>query len=74
MKRRHFNPDVAGDKRGSLEWMRINAERERIYRFKSIANESATTYYVIMEKFTQLLLANSRLGRGRDNVESQPSV
>ena len=56
MKRRHFSTDVAGDKKASLEWMRINAERERIYRFKSIAKETATQYYVIMEKFTQILL------------------
>jgi len=42
MKRRHFNPDVASNKRESLEWMRINAERERIFRFKSIAKDTAT--------------------------------
>ena len=60
MKRRHFNTDVAGDKKASLEWMRINAERERIYRFKSIAKETATQYYIIMERFTQLLLSSGK--------------
>jgi hypothetical protein len=34
--------------------MRINAERERISRFKSIAEECALTYYNIMEKFSKL--------------------
>ena len=37
----------------NLEWMRINAERERITRFKSIAKDSATVYYKILDRFTQ---------------------
>ena len=56
MKRRHFNPDVASNKRESLEWMRINAERERIFRFKSIAKDTATEYYTILDRFTNELL------------------
>ena len=56
MKRRHFNPDVAPNKRESLEWMRINAERERIYLFKSIAKDTATQYYTILDRFSQELL------------------
>ena len=57
MKRRHFNPDVVGNKRESLEWMRINAERERIFRFKSIAKDTATQYYRILERFTNELIS-----------------
>lgn len=56
MKRRHFNPDVAPNKRESLEWMRINAERERIFRFKSIAKDTATQYYIILDRFSQELV------------------
>ena len=56
MKRRHFNPDVAPNKRESLEWMRINAERERIFRFKSIAKETAGQYYRILDRFSQVIL------------------
>ena len=56
MKRRHFNPDVAPNKRESLEWMRINAERERIFRFKSIAKDTATQYYTILDRFAQELM------------------
>ena len=52
MKRRHFNPDIAGNKKESLEWMRINAERERIYRFKAVAKGTARQYYSILERFT----------------------
>ena len=43
----------------NLEWMRINAERERITRFKSIAKDSATIYYKILDRFTQQLLNGS---------------
>ena len=56
MKRRHFNPEVAPNKREALEWMRINAERERIFRFKSIAKDTATQYYTILDRFAQELL------------------
>ena len=58
MKRRHFNVDDSGNsnKQECLEWMRINAERERIARFKTIAKDSATSYYKIMDRFTQQLM------------------
>lgn len=56
MKRRHFNPDVAFSKRESLEWMRINAERERIFKFKTVAKDTATQYYGILQRFTDLLV------------------
>ena len=36
--------------------MRINAERERIFRFKSIAKDTATQYYTILDRFTNELL------------------
>lgn len=36
-----------------MGWMRINAERERIAQFRSIAEESATLYYKILTKFTE---------------------
>jgi hypothetical protein len=63
MKRRHFNTEVTGDKKASLEWMRINAERERLYRFKSIAKDMATSYYLIMDRFTNLLMNTQKSGR-----------
>jgi len=36
--------------------MRINAERERIHRFKQISTETASQYYKILERFGQLLI------------------
>ena len=57
-KRRNFNADDSGNSQmqENLEWMRITAERERISRFKSIAKDSATIYYKILDRFTQQLL------------------
>ena len=70
MKRRHFNPDVAPNKRESLEWMRINAERERIFRFKSIAKDTASQYYTILDRFMQELInpANKDSSRQQSQV------
>ena len=41
--------------------MRINAERERIQRFKTIAKDSATCYYKIMDHFTTTLLDKQQM-------------
>ena len=62
MKRRHFNIDGSGNShmQESLEWMRINAERERIQRFKTIAKDSATCYYKVMDRFTKSLLESGK--------------
>lgn len=70
MKRRHFNPDVAPNKRETLEWMRINAERERIFRFKSIAKDTATQYYTILDRFSQELLNP----RQRSGIAGSPGL
>ena len=72
MKRRHFNTEVTGDKKASLEWMRINAERERLYRFKSIAKDMATAYYMIMDRFTSLLISSQKSNK-RGDLENSGS-
>lgn len=36
-----------------ITWMRINAERERIKKFKDIASESAEMYYNILDEFAK---------------------
>jgi len=73
MKRRHFNPDVASSKRESLEWMRINAERERIFRFKSIAKDTATQYYTILDRFTNELVNPSNLNATSSTIRGSES-
>ena len=56
--------------------MRINAERERIFRFKSIAKDTATQYYTILDRFSQELM-QPKQQRGplspNTNVESPAS-
>jgi len=36
-----------------FQWMRINAERERIQRFKAIAVEGAQLYYTVLQRFAE---------------------
>ena len=57
LKKRHFNIEdkLTGTRRESLEWMRINTEKERVARFKSIVAESASQYYIILQVFAKML-------------------
>jgi len=36
-----------------LDWMRINAERERIKHYREIAQESAQLYYRVLKRITE---------------------
>ena len=58
MKRRHLTVDDSESSHcaQNVQWMRINAERERIHRFKQISTETASQYYKILERFGQLLI------------------
>ena len=58
MKRRHLTVDDSESSHcaQNIQWMRINAERERIHRFKQISTETASQYYKILERFGQLLI------------------
>jgi hypothetical protein len=51
MKKRHFDIEQIGVEpmKETMHWMRINAERERIVRFKEVAQECALLYYNILE-------------------------
>jgi hypothetical protein len=54
MKKKHFNIEQkSGNVYDDIEWMRINAERERIAKYKVIAQDSALFYYKILKKFTE---------------------
>lgn len=59
-KRKHFKNGVAGDsmssnQRNTMDWMRINAEKERIQRYKLIVNDSGQLYYNVIERYAKLL-------------------
>jgi hypothetical protein len=53
LKRNNLNLE---DKRGNvyddIEWMRINAERERISQYREVAKESAIFYYKVLKRFS----------------------
>lgn len=58
LKRRHFDMNggsatVTKDER--LEWMRLNAEKDRIQKFKNIAVEQSKVYYSLLETFNKML-------------------
>lgn len=55
-KKKHLDKDLL---RGStrfqeeVEWVRINAEKERITKYKQVAEQSAIMYYKILQKFIE---------------------
>jgi hypothetical protein len=54
MKKKHFNMDInKGNLNEDIEWMRINAEKERISHYRNIASESAVFYYKVLKLFTE---------------------
>lgn len=54
LKKHHLN--IEANKRNvhdNIEWMRINAERQRISQYREVAKESATLYYKVLKRFTE---------------------
>lgn len=49
-KSKHFSVEnQVSSKQESLDWMRLNAEKERVHRFKQIATSQTKTYYSILD-------------------------
>lgn len=36
-----------------MEWMRINAERDRVNKYRQVAKQSAILYYKILKRFSE---------------------
>ena len=54
MKKKHLNFEgKGGNVHDDLEWMRINAERDRISLFREVAGHSAVLYYKILKRITE---------------------
>eukprot|EP00347_Sterkiella_histriomuscorum_P011953 403370464 len=54
MKKNNLNMDMKNSNvHDDIEWMRINAERQRIQQYRKIAKESAVFYYKVLKKFTE---------------------
>lgn len=51
MKKKHFDTS-SNNLLTDIEYMRINAERERIKKYQEITKGSAYTYYSILKKLT----------------------
>ena len=51
MKKKHFDTS-SNNLLTDIEYMRINAERERIKKYQSITKGSAYTYYKIIKRLT----------------------
>lgn len=57
LKRKHFDMDKYGTatKKERLEWMRLNSERDRVDKYKTIAVSQTKAYYTILEKYAKML-------------------
>jgi hypothetical protein len=55
MKKKHLNNNELknGNVHDDIEWMRINAERDRIALYREVAKESALFYYRVLKKITE---------------------
>ena len=54
MKKKHFKIESKkSNVHDDIEWMRINAERERISHYRDIAKDSAYLYYKILKRITE---------------------
>jgi hypothetical protein len=54
MKKNNLNLDMKnGNLYDDIEWMRINAEKQRIQQYREIAKESAYIYYKILKRFVE---------------------
>jgi hypothetical protein len=57
LKRKHFDLEKFGQatQREQLEWMRLNAEKDRVNSYKQLALEHTKFYYNILERFVKML-------------------
>lgn len=57
LKKRHFEIDnfPQASRKEILEWMRLQAEKDRLSRYKNIAVSQVSNYYNIIEQMNKLL-------------------
>jgi len=54
-KRKHFEEEPKLNKSEKMDWIRLQAEKDRITRFKKVTTEQSKVYYGILEQFIKLL-------------------
>ena len=50
-----------------LEWMRINAERDRICQYRTMAQGAALSYYKVLRELVEVGHGNLMLGNSQNN-------
>ena len=69
-KKKHFNTS-SNNLLTDLEYMRINAERERIQRYQDITKGSAYVYYKILKRLTEesVKLSKEQINNTREQAQ-----
>jgi hypothetical protein len=62
--------DISLTHKERIEEMRLNAEKDRINKYKNIALEQSRFYYVLLESFVKLLNVKMASGIGLNNCSS----
>ena len=72
MKKKHFDT-TSNNQMTDVEYMRINAERERIKKYQEITKGSAYTYYKILKDLTEYTTKSlkEQLDQHRDSSDPQ---
>ena len=75
MKKKHFDT-TSNNLLTDVEYMRINAERERIKKYQEITKGSAYTYYKILKDLTEYTSKNlkEQLEQHRDSSDPQVKI
>lgn len=73
MKKKHFDT-TSNNLLTDVEYMRINAERERIKKYQEITKGSAYTYYKILKDLTEYATKTQKEQVGEERDSSDPQV
>lgn len=73
MKKKHFDT-TSNNLLTDVEYMRINAERERIKKYQEITKGSAYTYYKILKDLTEYTSKNMKEQRDLQGDSSDPQA
>jgi hypothetical protein len=73
LKRKNFflEGDISLTHKERIEEMRLNAEKDRINKYKKIALEQSRFYYVLLESFVKLLNVKMASGLGVNSFSTE---
>jgi hypothetical protein len=73
MKKKHFDTS-SNNLLTDIEYMRINAERERIKKYQEITKGSAYTYYKILKRLTGDMMKAVRDEQAKQAINQDPQA